>query len=333
MRTKKRICLLVAFVILLATLLMPVAYASDEEYVKWEVSNKSTELYRDGKKYSLYQNSRYFYLDPRTVYVFENTVQLSIEESYEYDEELPVNAPNEDAEFVWVSGYSNNYLYASNSGAAELDAFLNGTTVHYTIEHDGMNADIANSEVQGLDDMSIQPINAITVEVSKLKTQERYDVIARDRTYTLAYVHGAIYYIDGQYYYLNYETLGNNYFDADGNFSYRSGSVAITPVDAMTASVLSQTIDALEYIDIEYTYENERGTSIDDADAILEAMFWIIYILIGIIVPTPILVLGLVMPIVRRKKVGAKAMRWLVFAALAALWLILAVLLGILMII
>ncbi len=328
MKMKRKICLLIALVLLFANLLMPSVYAADDDgFVDWDVASDGASIFRDEKKFVLYQSSRSFYLDPKTVYCYGNDVDLPFEEDAEYS--CSVYAPTKDAEFVWVQGYSNNYLYVTSVGKSDIDAFLNGTSVKYTLESGTMNADISNEEIKGLDDASRQPINAITVDVTTLESQERYDVIARDGTYTLAYVHGAIYYIDNQYYYLNYQTLGNNYFDADGNFSYRSGSVPLTPVDAMTASVIDQTVQDLTEYTIEYTYENDYDDIFGSGDYPY-AIFWVIFVFLGFIAPIPLLVLGIVLPIVRKKKDGK---RWWALAILAGLWLLLAAILGIVLII
>ncbi|MBE6577980.1 MAG: hypothetical protein E7653_07605 [Ruminococcaceae bacterium] len=325
MRIKRKICLLAALVLLFANLLMPSVFAEEtDDFTKFELSADGKTLLRDGERFEIYQSSRLFYSDPRTVYEYENTVDMTLGEDGE-TYACRVYASSKNANVLWVQGVRQSYLYVSSAGKTELDAFLDGTSVRYTLENKGMNADISNEEIKGLDDASRQPINAIVVDVTTLADQQRYDVVTRDATYSFAYVHGAIYYIDNQYYYVNYEMLGNNYFDADGNFSYRSGSVPLTPVDAMTASVIDQTVQNLAEYDVEYTYESESW----DAEA-SKSVFWVLFVVVGFLAPIPLLVLGLVLPVKRKAKDGK---RWYSLAVLGGLWLLLAIILTVILVI
>ncbi len=334
MKRNRKICLLISLVLLLTVILAPVAYAEDAdaqtvELVEWEMFHNDTIPYLlgEGKRYEPYQGSRDFYLDPKTAYCYENTVEV---DEYGSLVEGDILAPSKGAEFVWIETNYQNHIYATSKGKAALDSFLAGNLVKYTLEIDGMNAELSGVDVNKLDYAATQASGAVTVEVRSLENQEMYEIITRDTTYTFAYVHGAIYYIDNQYYYVNYETLGNHYFDADGNFSYRKGTVVLTKLDTANTLIIDKAKESLESYYTEYTYEYELVINDEAIMMVLAIAFWVIYAAIGLIPSVVLILLGVIMTIIFRKKHGGK--RWLIFALLGVLWFIAALALGIAMI-
>ena len=319
MNLKRKICLLIGLVLILGALLMPVAYAN-EGYVAWQIEQDGSAIYKNGQKMPVYQGSRAFYLDPRTVYKYENSVQLGDETGY--SSPCAVRSSSADAEFVWVSGYSQNYIYASSVGKAELDAFLAGTSVKYTLDEDAKSADISSIDVEALDTAAREQSGTLIVEVKSLENQQRYDIVAHDSTFTFAYVHGAVYYVDNTYYYISYDMLGNNYFDANGNFSYRSGTVSLSVVDPMCASAIEQAKSELKAYEVQYLYEG--GGYYEESSP---TAHWVVFILACVIPPIPLMVVGI------SQCVSSENKRWLVFTLLTALWLLLAILFAVILLI
>ena len=67
--------------------------------------------------------------------------------------------------------------------------------------------------------------NMTSVDVQTLKGKLLYDIITYDENRVLALKRGAIFAVNGGYLLIDYDKLDNTAFDADGNFSYRKGTV------------------------------------------------------------------------------------------------------------
>ena len=76
------------------------------------------------------------------------------------------------------------------------------------------------------------------IEVMCLSGNVEYRILAYPENDILEYEYGARYYYDNDYYFINYSRLDNSYFDADGRFSYRSGSVEALLLDESAVAEL-----------------------------------------------------------------------------------------------
>ncbi len=100
-----------------------------------------------------------------------------------------------------------------------------------------LETDFDMTLLESLDELAASGTEAFSIDVRDLRLAECYEiVIYRGFEET---VHGAIYILDGAYCYLNYVNLGNQHFDADGYFSYRSGEVMLTRADIYRGGIES----------------------------------------------------------------------------------------------
>ena len=84
----------------------------------------------------------------------------------------------------------------------------------------------------------------VEMDVRELKDRLVYSVMATDSAYFLQREWCLVYEIGGEYYALFVPDLDNSHFDADGAFSYRSGTVTLYPLpddiaDKMDLTTLS----------------------------------------------------------------------------------------------
>ena len=132
---------------------------------------------------------------------------------------------------------------------------------------------------------------------------------------------------EGKLFYVRFDTLDNTHFDADGNFSFRSGEVPLTPLnDAMSA-------EAREAINARMTegmtvYEDPTLGELPETLVLI--LFWIVYVILGFLCPLPFIAVGVILPLI--KPLG-KPKYWLLSAILGALWVLLAIILMILLIV
>lgn len=244
-----------------------------------------------------------------------------------------VQRPLENTDLVWLSPLSGGEtrLFATAAGAEAVQNMLSGKEGVYSLHtgvssHDEPDQSITVTE-NWIEGLSVGGLVQST-EVLLLSELERYDIRFSDTTGSIYTAAGAFYEYEGGLLYVDYRTLGNQYFDADGNFSYRSGAVdaVLLTVDAL-ASVWSQLARAEQtkgtILYERQTYEQE-GEIRDGQETV--PIFWIFYVINGFLLPTVLLICGLVMANSRRRK---KTRRWYVLAGLAGVWMLSAALLAV----
>ncbi len=328
---KKLSVTLVVALLLVNLFVFGVVAADDGEYVKWWLSDDQTQIVNETENIT-YNNVFYGKnLRPVSDEIFVYNQYLADDGAYSYDQ---VHANPDYPEVIWVDGYGYTEIFATDRGAADLKSFVNGNIGSLRLEdRDGLVADISEDLVAEWDaalrsDRNTEIFDVIDIKPNGKKA-EVYYIAAVDVNNTLAYNYGAVYRLSGEYWYVNYADLANNYFDADGNFSYRGGSVKMTRLS--DTSELEDVISSTEYRFSEYTYEadgiyydyeeNSNGWII---------VFWIFYAIFIVIPPIPVIILGLILPFI--KKLG-KPKYWFSLSAFALLWLIFAIALAILLIV
>ncbi len=326
------VCILFALQAVLGVCAFTAVYDEDG-CVLWARSADRQTLSGD-KQYTLYKEpyniKTDFYVDAKTVYRYENGPSW-VYDGIEYFG--AVSSPHADADFVWVKSASTIYLYTATDEARErLDDFFNGVNSVYRLEKDnGGDEGYLNEETVGVLLAAAEAGNgAIEKDVRELGTYTiRYRIKICDATESLAYTYGMVYRIDGKYYYVHYPALGNEHFDANGNFSYRSGTVTLYELDGKTSEAILNAAATAEYIWTDYDYE-EDGDDFTLADPeVDEPVFWATCIFVGFVLPALLLLLGVLLPQI---KALGKPKYWYVLAGVAAVWLILAAVLTIILV-
>lgn len=321
-RWKKLLVAFVCALLLTQGLITSVVAATKNEDeitpIEWELSEDERTLYGNGKTYTRYSLAVDAYLDAATVYIYQSFVTLEDEGS------LPVYAATRNAEFVWIEEGEFLYLYATKQGAEMLDEFGNGSPARYRLESYSNleTALISNATVKAIDN-GWSTAQSITVPVSNLKGLFRYHLVAYDESDTLAYIHGAVYEMDGEFYYINYQKLGNQYFDANGNFSYRNGEVEMILLEGTQRRDVLDAIDKQSERVTEYEWES-HGIEHTGMDASV-GVFWIALVIFGLLLPIPFLVFGLALP--NSKKRGYPKY-WYTLAIIVGVWLLIAIVLA-----
>lgn len=206
-----------------------------------------------------------------------------------------------------------------------LPAFAEAEYVECVIRDTGayyLETDFDMTLLESLDELAASGTENFPIDVRDLRQAECYEiVIYRDFEET---VHGAIYILDGAYCYLNYVNLGNQHFDADGYFSYRSGEVMLTRAEAYRGGIeraLTPLTEGDSYGEVSGTLYNEE---------LAMTLFWIGFAILGFLAPIPFLLLGILLP--RSKKLGCPRY-WRNLVYIAGAWMALALLLAVMLIV
>lgn len=326
---KNRILFTLLSVVLILPLLAFCASAEDSEFVEWSMTEDGMILSGD-KTYYAYEfpaGGPDIYDEALSLYVYYNELEGDWIEKITGSQYVTatVYAPYRDSEIVFLDIRGEWYLYATPTGKAQMDIFVSGRSSNYFLRSKPyMSASVDSSVVNAMEFARAQTGNKRTEEVVNLQDAYRFDVIVYDSTYTYAYTVGAVYRLeDGRDYYLHFLSLGNQHFDAEGNFSYRSGSVELTLLDEKISTELDDVEERIVGRYTDYTYEG-------DVDLIIsKPAFWVLYVLVIMGAPVVFLFVGLAMA--RSKKRGYPKY-WYILSLIAALWIFLAILLMILLI-
>ena len=294
------------------------------EYVQWRFTNDGSVLEGDGVEYYRYEAPRLVYENAKSVYRYEDTAENAINTDC-YGQ---VSAPHADSDFVWVfNDYNEVVIFTKGDAAAEFDKFFAGEGVFRLVNSDLKVGDVGKDVVDMI--VGTEGPNR-TESVSELEKTPNYELTVFDNSRTFYYKVGRLFKLDGKYWYVDYDSLENQHFDADGEFSFRRGEVELALVNTEANDEIDRVVKNFKYVNADYTwedydpyYENVR----EQYEQPL-SVFWTSYSILGFGIPMIIGVLFALMA--KRKKLGkpkyfysvsAACAAWIVFAGIVALML------------
>jgi len=315
-----------------------VAGAKEEEYepIEWRLDKNLEYLIGDNKRYERYYANGAFYGDADSIFIFKNgayyeNTYCEVYGDSAYPHIVSVRTGN---------GYSS--IFVDEEGKKILDAFLDGSDCIYYLEDYGISYTVLEKElVKYLDSAYNKGTGLKSVDVSVLGQSKIYEITAHDATETKAYQHGAIYvFPDGKHYYVCFDDLPNNYFDADGYFSYRSGSVMafeitdrsrLKSIDTAISDMVPRKHQTIYEGDVLNGFCDVYGNPVYNFNDYVEPLgvnrtaaiisFFVMSFIVGIAIPAVLLIFGIVFARAKRLSkcfyaVSACAALWIVSAAL-----------------
>lgn len=303
-----------------------VAFADEvegNEPYEWEMSTDEGTLWNDDREYYRCKLPLGYNVDFRCTYYFANDV-------YSNGSYLEISSYSRDGEIVIVEGsyISDEYFsyYATDEGRKSIEDFVQGSYTAVRLYDNGFTADLDTTVLRKLDELYIDSNRS--VDVTELEDLNRYEVMVYDSTDSVSHAYGALYEYEGGMWYLNYDKLSNEYFDADGNFSYRRGRVTIHEV--VDPALRLKILEAEENLDYEYSYEYEDGNGLGSFDGlekvddvlIAKIGFWMVLISIGLALPVCMLFVGIKNS---RSAMHGKGKHWLIMSLACAVWIVIAI--------
>ena len=328
MKHVKKLSIFLLCISLMLSLSLPVL-ASDaateaEEQIEWVVSDDQLTLTGGDTVYTRYE-----------LYTFD---QFRPHDFYEYSQRIETDSPyvdmighpaseaegnvtiNRDVAVVfdYYSDTADFRVYVTAEGAAALDQFAKGNYAAYELAESRFYSAPVDAGLM----VSLQgKASDATVEVAELDNLTYYDIYGYDSTMTFVHVIGTVFDNEGQYLYVDYNWLDNSHFDADGNLSFRSGSV---PVYTLSAAESEQIAAATE--EMGHYSANLIEDEVEPLDATLSMVFFLLLASpLLYLLPIALMVLGIVLS--HSKKVS-NPKRWKLVILLSAIWLGLAILAG-----
>ena len=275
--------------------------------IDWILSNDQSSIIVGDKSYEKYDG----YLYPGDIF--------SPEATFVFDKEVYFTGlyKNNASDEILCYGYDSvNGLYVTEVGKKALDDFVEGKFSSYKLlfYNGDSYADVSAKWIKELDMTSVTE----ELNVRDLQHASIHYVSGYDATETVAHFIGAIYELNDSLYYINYDKLPNNYFNADGSFSYLKGTVKAFKLSGTQLDQMEQYVASME--DFQFEYEN---TSMEfNSDGLAKAYFIIITAIFGFILPIAPIALG-VFRILTKKSKNPK--RWSLVFTSCGLWLIIAI--------
>lgn len=327
MKLKKILSALLVAILLISSLSVCV-YAEEAEQTEvyeWDATTDGNMIWNDDREYYLYEMPFGYKVDFRRTYFFDDTVDIN-------GEEFEISSYARDGEIIEIE---NDYLYdyfwtyyVTDAARASIEAFVGGSYSSVRLYNYGEVADIDSATLAALDSLN----TGAEVQVTDLADLNFYEIRTYDSTDSVYYVYGALYEYDGGMWYLNYDRLSNDHFDADGNFSYRRGTVTMYQVDGTPAH--STILEAEE--NFYYFYEDSEFEAgfLDNVKVngvvLAKFGFWAVFVIVGIALPVWPLIAGIKNS---RSAKHAKGRHWLIMSLASVVWIVLAVVIALIIII
>ena len=285
-------------VLLFASVLSVTASAEETEtgYREFKLTPSGYTLYDDSGSYKLRTLPLGYYLNDRDCYVYYNRVEYG-------DDHLTVCTAYPGSDIYWVDGYPSDTVFMSEERIDELRPFFNGEiSGRYTIHENGFYGKYAEINKTLADSLYVYT-EKMTLDVRDLYDLPFYVVYAYDNpTGTIARAEGAVFILDkGTHVYVDYTTLDNSHFDANGELSFRQGTVSASVLLGSAVMGVDSAIEKMRYPTYNYDYE---GDGFDDynASGVSIVLFWILVVFIGIILPILPITFGIAYPAFSKKK-------------------------------
>ena len=327
MKAKKILSALLAALLLISSLSL-CAYAEEDgerEVYEWDATTDGNMVWNDDREYYLYEIPFGYKVDFRRSYFFDGEVDIN-------GDEFSITSYARDGEIIEIE---NNYLYdyywtyyVTDAGRESIEALVGGSYTSVRLHNYGEVSDLDSATLTALDSLN----TGAEVQVTDLEDLNFYEIRMYNSTDSVYYVYGALYEYNGGMWYLNYDRLSNDHFDADGNFSYRRGSVTMYQVDG--APVYSTIIEAEEnfyyfYEDAEFEVGFFDNVDVDGV-VIAKIGFWAVFVIIGIALPVWTLVIGIKNS---RSAKHARGRHWLAMAFASVAWILIAIAVALIIII
>ena len=226
------------------------------------------------------------------LYIYQGYVENS------YGELLTPFAPGKDSDVIFLSDWydldsrGNVYIFV-REGATVTDEYVNylmgasdRTALYLTGEREqGIFSDAELSTLRA----SVSDVSLLKeIDVRTLRGTLIAEVFAYSADRCLVRAEGAIFEMDGEKYYVDYRALDNSHFDADGNFSYRSGTVLAERLAAEKKESVERVMNRTVDFRIREEFEEGRYTE-QEPDSVEDGVLTLVILT---------LILGLCIPLV-----------------------------------
>ena len=318
---KKTFLIKAVSVILLALILVPVftSCSSDDEVkpYKWFASEDGAIISNSDRTYYMYELPVGYTLQLSPKYYFQNRVEIDGDEEYVY-------SYARSGEMITLSSTTtDDVCYVTEKGLKMIEALITGRHEQLYFHRYGCLYKIDEKLLNDLNSVD----TGIEINVSELQSLEEYTVRHYDETRTVYRTSGALYEYRGALWYVNFDELSNEYFDSEGNFSYRSGKVTMYELitDRDLYYEIADITENGEEISREYIKERKDIKPVRekmDPDTRARAWFWVAYSIMAFALPAWPFTIGIINSC--SKKHGRSKL-WRIQSLAALVWVLIGI--------
>jgi len=240
--------------------------------------------------------------------------------------------PGGDSGILFAESYSldlDGVYFATDEAEAELQAFFGGQYRNFALSCGANRAErilVPVAQKNTILSSYAGSVATRNVDVSTIDKDYWFPLVAKDKSGTFSVEIGALLVLNQSWYYADFTTLDNSHFDADGRFSFRSGTItvrqlagdAVTVANALATRYFDGNDDDLAPVLAEgKTLESVAEDNEANATASF-VLFWVLYVFAGFVLPAAGLTVGLIFA--TRQKPHAR--RWFIVVGIAGLWLL-----------
>ena len=300
-------------VLILITLLLVSLAGCGGTYANWELSSDGTVLTETVKYNESYElvGSLFGMEIAGEIISFQNDV-ITEDGVYYY-----VYAPSEDPDVVYLTRYSAVFVYVRDEVPPALMEYLAGIpSSSKIVDRSAYGRDITEEERIALDDLAPTDV----FDVRELMNVPLYELRVYDSTGTIVHTHGGFYVVEESVYYVNYDALDNSHFDANGYFSYRSGSVEMVKLEGDYAELVLDTSSFERYDEVSYTFEEPIDNESDkEENEALARGALVLFLVLAFMIPSIVPLVLMVIDIFRRGFKGVSATTYVILGAVVVL--------------
>ena len=283
--------------------------ATVEKAYDWEYDLDNDVLKNSDREYQKYTLPiGYSMYSKDSVYVYKNNYVNNFANLHSYER---------NGEIVWEN--STTVVYATNTGKGYIEDLIAGNYSSFSLHKNYSSFDISSSDVQALDE-ALTSGEKVSLDVTELSRSGEYQIRAYDYSGCIYYVYGAIHEYSGEYYYINYDVLPNNYFDSDGDFSFRRGEVSAVKLSGTLLDGFNEAVE--EMISgrlLIYESEEVKGSSLLSSKAMAYIRFFLIFSIVGYALP---IFVGIISFRRARKTVPEHMKYWYIVSGASALCIV-----------
>lgn len=330
----QKFLLIIISAIMLFSIFSISAFAADDDAQEqgvtvWELSDDGKTLTGNDIVYTQIDIPAGYHVDFSTEYIYASEIETKL---FKNGSCYPVSPQKNSKVVCLVNNYENTYYtYVTYKEKSSLQNFYNNIVSKFRIQNpnDSMEyTDFPEYMILHLDNLARANEQNVNFDVSALKDHLYVEFIARNQSDYMSMTFGGIYKIDYDYYYVNYTKLNNGYFDANGDFSYRSGTVSLTKIDSDLLKDIKDFENAMTKHSYESEYEeDEIDVTFDKTTA--KVLFWIIFVIFGFLVPIAPLIVGFTFALSEKR---GYPKHWYLVAFLSLAWMALSLILAIILI-
>lgn len=308
----KRLAVFLLACLLLSSFILPAAAKEDTDAIVFEF--RSDGMLSDGERvFAPLELPLGCKLDEVMRYVFDTESM-----GYEYDYYA---GATRDADILWRYFHSSSAVFVTEDAWARIEALAAGNAAERRLVF--KRTYLSAQDTEDILSLIVSETDAVVtdVPVADLRDAGYFELRSYEESGVVYTIDAMIFLYGDAYGYLDLCALDNSHFDADGNLSFRSGSVPLVILGTDTVTALCDAVDRTPITEGKTVWQSDDTSGIEfESSGVGLVFFWITVVFCGFVLPGAALILGILLAVT-----GQKKKRWWALVICATVWLLAAI--------